>query len=262
MRRLDRDDPERLPDGLTLEKTPAFVPRMVMTDELKVVVREVVRQWRHRKRFEGLRKFGIRPLDRLLFHGPPGNGKTMACQWISKELSLPLYRVQCEQLRGSAAFGHTVRTLSAITSYLDGLTAPAVCLFDEIESLFIDRARSVGVCDREVSSALTVFFQALDRWKAPVLLVMCTNLFDQLDAALVSRTEMQLEFCGPTRDQAQQVVEYWRELLHEYGGDDWGPKFAEAIDEHGPPESFRKLQQAIARAARDWVASGIEDGCA
>lgn len=248
---------KRLPRGLTLEKTPAFVPRMVMTDELEVVFREVISQWTHREKFAPLARFGIRPLDRLLFYGPPGNGKTLACQWICQKLDgVPLYRVQCEAVIGQY-MGNMAQGLAGITNHLRALAAPAVCLFDEVESIFVDRTANSGQCDRERATALSVFFQALDRWEAPTLIVMCTNIVDQLDRALLSRVELQLQFGGPTPDQALQVVEYWRELLCEHGADEWGPRFVDAIQSGQLPESFRELTQLISRAARDWVARGI-----
>jgi len=227
---------------------------MVMTPELQTVMREVIHQWKHRKRFEGLLKYGIRPLDRLLFFGPPGNGKTMACQWMCQQLGVPLYRVCCEALVGNY-MGDMANRLLKVTTYLGELCTPALCLFDEVESLFIDRTLSDGQCDRERGSALTTFFQVLDRWQAPTLFVMATNLIDQLDRALVSRIELKLEFKGPTCDQASQVVEYWRELLCEHGADDWGPQLAGRIHGGWAPQSFRELSQHIARAARDWTAS-------
>jgi ATP-dependent 26S proteasome regulatory subunit len=246
-----------LPVGLTLEETPAFVPRMVMTPELRTVVRDVLRQWVHRDRFAGLTKYGIRPLDRVLFFGPPGNGKTLSCQWMAGQLKVPLYRIRCEQIRGPY-LGETTRRLGEVTEYLNGLTEPAIALFDEVESIFIDRAKSDSGGDREIGSALTVFFQALDRWQAPTLIVMATNLIEQVDRALLSRTELRLEFGGPTREQAQEMLAYWRELLCEHGADEWSPEIAARIDQCGPPESFRSLQQSINRAARNWVAAGIE----
>jgi AAA+ superfamily predicted ATPase len=173
-------------------------------------------------------------------------------------LNVPLYRVRCEQLVGSY-LGETTRATARILECLNGLSTTALCLFDEIESLFVDRATAEGQCDRERGSALTMFFQALDRWRAPTLIVMCTNLVEHLDRALLSRIDVQLEFVGPTADQALEVIEYWRELLCEHGADDWGPRLAERIKAGHEPSSFRELAQAIARAARDWVAQQIPD---
>lgn len=240
-----------LPEGLALEKPP-FVPRMVMTDRLQTVVREVLHQWRNRDRFAGLLKYGIRPLDRLLFFGPPGNGKTMACYWMAKELNIPVYRVLCNQLHQSY-LGATTQAVAGVVDHLSKMTIPAICLWDEVESIFIDRRVADGSCGREIATATTVFLQALDRWRSPVLQVLATNLPDKLDAALVSRVELSLEFPGPDAAQCQEMLNYWVELLHAHGGDAWGPALAKRMVE-APPESFRELQQRIGFAAREWTA--------
>jgi ATP-dependent 26S proteasome regulatory subunit len=247
------DKDSNLPTGLVLDERPPFVPRMVMTPQLLAVIKNVVLQWRHRDQFQALAKYGIRPLDRLLFYGPPGNGKTMACYWIAKELQIPMYRVICNQIRDSHLGGMT-RNIAAIADFLNSHPQPAICLWDEVESIFIDRAANAGQCDREVSSALTVFLQALDRWQAPTLMVMATNLYAQLDPALLSRVEMKLQFDGPTGEQCEQLLEYWAELLCKQGSDEWAPVLRERM-KATPPASFRELQQVIAWSARDWVAA-------
>lgn len=244
--------PRTLPPGVVLDDKPPFVPRMVMTPQLTAVLRDVVAQWKHRDKFAGLTPFGIRPLDRLLFYGPPGNGKTLACYWVGKQLGVPVYRVLCNQLHGNC-LGDTTRAVAKAVKFLDSQPEPGICLWDEIESIFVDRRQSQGQCDREVAAALTVFLQALDRWKSPMLLVMATNLPEQLDAALLSRVALKLEFLGPNADQCGKLLDYWCELLAKFGSEEWGPRVREAITAT-PPESFRELQQVIGYSAREWVA--------
>lgn len=122
----------QLPAAL-VEEHPRFVPRLVLTDALKTVLREVSHQWKHRSAFTELLKFGIRPLDRILFYGPPGNGKTLCCYYLSKELGVPIYRVLCNQLRGSC-MGETTQSVARVLDFLNGTTEPTICLFDEVES--------------------------------------------------------------------------------------------------------------------------------
>lgn len=244
---------DELPKGLVLDDQPPFVPRMVMTPQLMAVIKNVVSQWRHREQFKELLKYGIRPLDRLLFYGPPGNGKTLTCYWMAKELGMPMYRVICNQLRGGY-LGDTAKAIASVMDFLNAQQEPSICLWDEVESIFIDRAESSGQCDREISSALTVFLQALDRWQAPTLIIMATNLEVQIDPALKSRIEMHLEFGGPSTDQCEKLPQYWAELLCKHGSDEWGPKLLERLKD-SPAKSFRELQQAIAWCARDWVAA-------
>ena len=248
--------PNGLPASITLEN-PRFVPQMTMTTELKCVAREVINQWRNRNLFKGLLKYGIRPLDRLLFFGPPGNGKTLACAWIAKELELPMYRVLCNQLR-DCYLGNTSKNVAEVMGFLASQKMPALCLWDEVESIFVDRRAAEGKGAQEYGAALTVFLQELDRWQAPILLVMATNIVESLDAALLSRIELQLEFMGPTPDQARQTIQYWSELLHEYGGAEWGATITRRAEET-PPVSFRELQQQIACAAREWTVRQLKN---
>lgn len=244
----------KLPDGL-VEERPPFVPRMVLSGQLKSALREVCLQWQHRDAFADLLKYGIRPLDRMLFFGPPGNGKTLSCYFLSKTLNVPIFRVLCNQLRGSY-LGETTRNVANLLDFLNATTTPSLCLFDEVESIFVDRKESKGQCDREVAAAMTIFMQSLDRWKAPTLLVLATNLVGQIDEALLSRVELKLEFLGPSHEQATELLNYWREILSAHGPDDWGPvlaaKFAETL-----PTSFRALQQQVAWSAREWTARQI-----
>lgn len=241
-----------VPNGVTVENPP-FVPRMVLTKELQIVMRDVMEQWRNRAAFEPLLKFGIRPLDRLLFYGPPGNGKTMACYWMARELGVQVYRVLCNQLHSSYV-AETTRNVANVMDFFNSRKAPTICLWDEVEAIFIDRRKSDSAASHEYAAALTVFMQTLDRWKSPTLIVMATNLPSKLDEALLSRVELKLEFVGPNEEQCGQVIQYWRELLHEHGADEWGPRILDRIMTGDLPASFRDLQQTIAYAARDWVA--------
>jgi hypothetical protein len=97
-----------LPQGLTLEKPARNLAALATTDALTELQRVVLKQWRHKETFARLAKHGIRPVDRLLFFGPPGNGKTMASQWIAQQIDAPLYRVRCESI-DSAPLGRNCR---------------------------------------------------------------------------------------------------------------------------------------------------------
>lgn len=246
---------DKMPDAISLEDVTSFVPRLVLTPQLQTVLQHVIRQWRHRDRFASIQKYGIRPLDRLLFFGPPGNGKTLACEWICKQLGLQLLRVHCDRMRG-AYLGETTKSVANICRFLGERKEPVLCLFDEVESIFTNRqsAGADSASGHELSAATTVFMQALDRWTAPTLIVMCTNLHNQLDFALKSRVELKIEFPAPTAEQAMQCLAFWKELLCEYGAAEWGPRMEIEIASGRIPASFRAIRQSVGMATREWIA--------
>lgn len=247
MKELPTNRDARLPDGLTLEKPARNLASLATTQALIDLRRLVLAQWKHADIFSELARYGIRPVDRLLFFGPPGNGKTMASQWLAKEIDVPLYRVRCETLV-NAYMGQTAANIGAVMEWLEK-QSQCVVLLDEVETLFSARTEMGGKIGREFNSAMSVFWQYLDRWESPTLFVLATNLRDRLDPALLSRIDVQMEFGPPTPDQASAVAQYWAEVLHEYGGNEWGP----IVDDGRKWESFRALFQSIQAHVREFV---------
>ena len=237
-----------LPQGLTQEKPARNLAALATTQALSELQQVVLGQWKHTKTFAKLAKHGIRPIDRLLFYGPPGNGKTMAAQWLAQQIDAPLYRVRCESLV-IAYLGQTAVAVSKMMTWLERQER-CVVLLDEVEMLFQSRERADGNCGRELSSAMGVFWQFLDRWEAPTIFIMATNMREHLDAALLSRIDLQMEFGPPTREQVESVSAYWAEVLHEYGGAEWRSKLADR-----KWESFRALFHGVQHAVRAYVTS-------
>jgi ATP-dependent 26S proteasome regulatory subunit len=239
-----------LPQGLTLEKPARNLAALATTDALTELQSVVLKQWRHKETFARLAKHGIRPVDRLLFFGPPGNGKTMASQWIAQQIDAPLYRVRCESII-QPHLGETAGVIGEVMTWLEK-QGRCVVLLDEVEMLFPSRADSTGVFAREITSAMGVFWQYLDRWEAPTLFVLATNMPDRLDPALMSRIDLKMEFGPPTAEQATSVIQYWAEVLHEFGGNEWGP----LLDDGRAWESFRVLFHQVQWHVRQFVIEG------
>lgn len=235
---------EDLPRGLSQEPPARNLASLTLTDSLRQATATIVGQWQCVEAFEDLRRFGIYPIRQVLFYGPPGNGKTTACQWLAGKLDVPLYRVRCEQVV-EALMGETAANIGRMMDWLDRNGQPAVILLDEVEQLFPSRDSISGGTGREVNSAMTVFWQRLDRWKHKQLFVFATNKSDSLDEAMMSRIELKLRFGPPTAEQAKLVIGYWAETLHEYSSDDWAPRLIQMVDGGDEFESFRELWQII-----------------
>lgn len=234
---------EPLPLGVSLEKPASALASLTLTESLVTLKQTVVRQWARREVWTPLAQYGITPTKLVLFYGPPGNGKTTACQWLASQMGVPLYRVRSDQLIDSY-LGKTGHHIGSIMRWLE-LRPAAIVLFDEVESIFPSRTDAHGECSRELASAMTILWQFFDRWTGPHLFVLATNLRERLDPALVSRIELQLEFGPPTAEQVNAVVEYWSEILHEYGADEWAKEIREHITSGKEVTSFRELWQFI-----------------
>ena len=148
-----------------------------------------------------LRLSGLEPIKALLFKGPPGVGKTMACQWIARELGLPLLTLDLATVM-SSLLGKTGTNVRAVVDY--GREFPCVLLLDEFDSIAKrrDDERDVG----ELKRLVTVLLQAIDEWPSTSLLVAATNHPELLDPAVWRRFDLQLDFDNPSEPAIAQFL--------------------------------------------------------
>jgi SpoVK/Ycf46/Vps4 family AAA+-type ATPase len=150
-----------------------------------------------------LRLSGLEPMKALLFKGPPGVGKTMACQWLARELGLPLLTLDLATVM-SSLLGKTGTNVRAVVDYGRGF--PCVLLLDEFDSIAKrrDDERDVG----ELKRLVTVLLQAIDEWPSTSLLVAATNHPELLDPAVWRRFDLQIDFDNPSENvQATAATE-------------------------------------------------------
>lgn len=152
---------------------------------------ELVREWKMRER---LRDAGIPRRTRLLFHGPPGCGKSLTASALGVELGLPVFVVRFDAVIG-AYLGQTALRIRELFHFTEN--TPCVLLLDEVDALARQRGnpQDVGELDRIVIS----FMQEMEH-SCPRGLIVCTsNLPDRLDTALWRRFDLILRFPRPGR---------------------------------------------------------------
>jgi SpoVK/Ycf46/Vps4 family AAA+-type ATPase len=140
-----------------------------------------------------LREWGLSPRQRLLFHGPPGCGKTLCATVIAGELSLPLFRVKVETLF-SRYMGETAVLLSEVFAHAQ--SKRGVYLFDEFDAIGKHRGdeNDVGEAKRIVST----FLQLIDGGINDSIVIAATNERGSLDRALFRRFDDVVEFELPS----------------------------------------------------------------
>jgi len=160
---------------------------------------DLVTEWKMRER---LRDAGVPRRTRLLFHGPPGCGKSLTAAALGLELGVPVYVVRFDAVIG-AFLGQTALRIRELFHFAE--TTPCVLLLDEVDALAKQRGnpQDVGELDRIVIS----FMQEMEHsW--PRGLIICTsNLPDRLDAALWRRFDLILKFPRPSRRALRRFAE-------------------------------------------------------
>jgi SpoVK/Ycf46/Vps4 family AAA+-type ATPase len=165
---------------------------------LRAALVEVATEHRHR---DLLRKHGLAPRNRLLFHGPPGCGKTITARAVAGELGLPVFVVRFDALLG-AYLGQTSARVNEVFRF--AAANECVVLIDEIDAVGRRRghASDVAELDRVVISLM----QLLDLVRPAGLIITASNVPTELDPALVRRFDFVAEFPAPGRKELSEFA--------------------------------------------------------
>ncbi len=139
--------------------------------------------------------FGRRPGSvgiSVLCNGPSGTGKTLAGRVLAAETGLDLWMVDLARVTDKY-LGESEKQLDRV------LTAAASCgamlLFDEAESLFGRRGETHEARDRWANLEVAYLLQRIEQH--PGVIVLTTNLGQQLDDAFDRRIAHRVEFAAP-----------------------------------------------------------------
>lgn len=171
---------------------------IILREDIQVLLARVIVENRARARLE---RYGVTPRRRLLFHGPPGCGKTFAAAVIAGEMGLPLMTVRLDALF-SRFLGSTALHLRSIFAEMP--RRPGVYLFDEFDAVAKARgdAQDVG----EMNRVVTAFLQMVDADQSASLLIAATNHVELLDRAVFRRFDVIVPFEKPSSPEIAALL--------------------------------------------------------
>lgn len=140
-----------------------------------------------------------------LFSGPPGTGKTFAAQCVANALGLNLYRVDLSQVV-SKYIGETEKALAQI--FDEAEAGHGILLFDEADALFGKRSEVKDAHDRYANIEVGYLLQRIETFDG--MLILATNLRNNIDLAFLRRIQFLLDF--PMPDHAMRM-QLWRQSL-------------------------------------------------
>lgn len=179
--------PERGLNGLTF------------ADSITEQVHELVEE---QHKADVLHAYNLKPRNKILLAGAPGNGKTSLAEAIAYELMVPLIVVRYDTLIGSY-LGETAAKLNSLFEYVRGRRC--VLFFDEFETLGKERGdtQETGEIKRVVSALLL----QIDDLPDFVVTLAATNHPELLDKAVWRRFQLRLELPKPTQAQLSHFIE-------------------------------------------------------
>lgn len=145
-------------------------------------------------------------MNKYLFEGAPGTGKTESVKQIARLLNRQLLIVETSELVDSR-LGQTAKNIVKVFEEINKLRYPTnyVILFDEFDVIAMDRVNSNDL--REMGRATTTILKELDRLNEGIVLVATTNMFHKFDKALTRRFDAIINFNRYSREDLIEIAE-------------------------------------------------------
>lgn len=151
-------------------------------------------------------------MNKFLFEGPPGTGKTETVKQIARILERDIFAVEFNYVIDSK-LGQTSKNIKDLFIEIKSLPNPrkAIILFDEIDAIALDRINSNDL--REMGRVTSSIIKELDNLNNDIVLIATTNLFNSLDKALARRFDTTISFNKYEKTDLVKIAEL---LLDKY----------------------------------------------
>ncbi len=160
-------------------------------------------------------------INKFLFEGLPGSGKTEASKHVARLLNRRLYIVNFDRLIDSK-LGQTNKNIRKLFDEIEHLPNPqqVIVLFDEIDVIALDRINNNDV--REMGRATSTILRELDRLtdlNKNIIIIATTNLYSNFDKALLRRFDATINFNRYSKEDLIDVgVQYFSDFIKSFKG--------------------------------------------
>lgn len=145
-------------------------------------------------------------INKFLFQGAPGTGKTEAVKQLARILNRDIYMVDFTAVIDSK-LGQTQKNIASLFKEINGFVHPekVIILFDEIDAIALDRTNANDL--REMGRATSSMLRGMDYMDERVVLIATTNLYEHFDKALTRRFDSIINFNRYTKEDLLLIAE-------------------------------------------------------
>lgn len=160
-------------------------------------------------------------INKFLFEGMPGTGKTESVKYIAKLLNRKLFIVNFDNLIDSK-LGQTNKNITNVFKEINLIpnSNKIIVLFDEIDVIALDRINSNDI--REMGRVTSTILRELDRLtdlNKEIVIIATTNLFNNFDKALVRRFDAVINFDRYSQNDLIEIAEiYFSKFIRNFKG--------------------------------------------
>lgn len=188
-------------------ENPATFEQLVISKELLSQIEELKSWLKYNDPL--VNEFGLgnkfRQGYRTLFYGPPGTGKTFTAQILGNDLQKEVYKIDLSMIV-SKYIGETEKNLELLFARAED--KGWILFFDEADALFGKRTNVRDAHDKYANQEVSYLLQRIENYNG--LVILATNMKNNIDDAFIRRFNSILKFSLPNSDDRKQI---WEKLF-------------------------------------------------
>lgn len=166
---------------------------VILSDENKEKLNTFLLEMSHRKE---LMKYGLKPINKLLFYGASGTGKTYLSKALSNHLHYKMLYVDIAKALSDNSVAQNMSDIFKLAKTLGN----CIIFLDECDSITMSRYTTEYGDTSQVRRATNSLFQQLDQMSIDTVFIAATNLLFKIDPAFERRMDLKFEFRRPSAD--------------------------------------------------------------
>ena len=179
-------------------------PDLILSPNLQSRIKEIETWLTHSRKLMKDRHFEkiLKPGYKALFYGPGGTGKTTTAALLGKKNNRDVYRIDLSQMV-SKYIGETEKNLARVFDRAEN--KEWILFFDEADALFGKRTSTNDAHDRYANQQVSYLLQRIEDFDG--LVIMATNLKENIDEAFTRRFNAMIQFSLPTAEERHKIWE-------------------------------------------------------
>lgn len=166
--------------------TDIDINSVILSDENKLKIKNFLDEHKVKDK---LIKYNLKPINRLLFYGDSGTGKTYLTKALSNYIGYTLLYVDIAKSLSDDTIAQNVSDIFECANNIKN----CIIFFDECDSIAWSRDAKTAE-GGTVRRATNSLFQQLDQMDTSNVFVAATNMLRRLDPAFERRFDLKLEF--------------------------------------------------------------------
>jgi GTPase SAR1 family protein len=139
---------------------------------------------------------------RVLFYGPAGTGKTLTANVLGNETSKEVYKIDLAMVT-SKYIGETEKNLELLFARAED--KDWILFFDEADAIFGKRTAVKDAHDKYANQEVSYLLQRIEEFNG--LVILATNMKNNIDEAFIRRFNDIVKFSIPTEDERKEIWE-------------------------------------------------------